>query len=55
MNNNFGYEIEFIPVGSGRSGDAILVRYGVQGNYKIICKTKVSSLFIVIVSKLSFI
>ncbi|EFP0980655.1 ComEC/Rec2 family competence protein [Campylobacter jejuni] len=35
MNNNFGYEIEFIPVGSGRSGDAILVRYGVQGNYKI--------------------
>ncbi|OEX79917.1 hypothetical protein A0K63_02045 [Campylobacter jejuni] len=35
MNNKFGYEIDFLPVGSGRSGDAISVRYGVQGNYKI--------------------
>lgn len=35
MDNNFGYEIDFLPVGNGSSGDAIAVRYGVQGNYKI--------------------
>ncbi len=30
------YEIEFLPVGTGdKSGDAILVRYGEEGNYKI--------------------
>ncbi len=30
------YEIEFLPVGNGdKSGDAILVRYGENGNYKI--------------------
>ena len=30
------YEIEFLPVGNGeKSGDAILVRYGEEGNYKI--------------------
>jgi len=31
-----GYEIDFLPVGSGeRSGDAIAVRYGVPGSYKV--------------------
>lgn len=33
---NEGYEIDFLPVGSGeRSGDAICVRYGSPGNYKV--------------------
>lgn len=31
-----GYEIDFLPVGKGeRSGDAICIRYGVSGNYKV--------------------
>jgi beta-lactamase superfamily II metal-dependent hydrolase len=31
-----GFEVEFFPVGDGEhSGDAIVVRYGVPGNYKI--------------------
>ncbi len=31
-----GYEVEFLPVGNGeRSGDAICVRYGTPGNYKV--------------------
>lgn len=31
-----GYEIDFLPVGNGNSsGDAIVVRYGEPGNYKI--------------------
>lgn len=34
--NNFDYEIDFLPVGNGdKSGDAIAIRYGVQGKYKI--------------------
>jgi beta-lactamase superfamily II metal-dependent hydrolase len=34
--NDFGFEIDFLPVGSGeRSGDAIVVRYGEPGAYKI--------------------
>jgi beta-lactamase superfamily II metal-dependent hydrolase len=33
---NEGYEIDFLPVGSGeRSGDAICVRYGTPGYYKV--------------------
>jgi beta-lactamase superfamily II metal-dependent hydrolase len=33
---NFGYEIDFLPVGNGdKSGDAIAIRYGYHGNYKI--------------------
>lgn len=33
---NTGYEIDFLPVGNGeRSGDAICVRYGTPGNYKV--------------------
>lgn len=33
---NEGYEIDFLPVGNGeRSGDAICVRYGTPGNYKV--------------------
>ncbi|EAK9999136.1 ComEC/Rec2 family competence protein [Campylobacter lari] len=35
MDNNFGYEIDFLPVGNGNSGDAIAIRYGTQNNYKI--------------------
>lgn len=31
-----GYEIDFLPVGNGeRSGDAICLRYGSPGNYKV--------------------
>ena len=31
-----GYEIDFLPVGNGeRSGDAIAVRYGTPGSYKV--------------------
>jgi beta-lactamase superfamily II metal-dependent hydrolase len=31
-----GYEIDFLPVGNGdKSGDAIAIRYGNEGNYKI--------------------
>ncbi len=31
-----GYEIDFLPVGNGdKSGDAIAVRYGEPGNYKV--------------------
>lgn len=33
--SNFGYEIDFLPVGNGSSGDAIAVRYGIAPNYKI--------------------
>ena len=34
--DNFGYEIDFLPVGNGdKSGDAIAVRYSTQGNYKV--------------------
>lgn len=33
---NSGYEIDFLPVGNGeRSGDAICVRYGTPGSYKV--------------------
>lgn len=33
---NAGYEIDFLPVGNGeRSGDAICMRYGTPGNYKV--------------------
>ncbi|MFM9967445.1 MAG: ComEC/Rec2 family competence protein [Burkholderiales bacterium] len=36
MNSQTGYEIDFLPVGNGeRSGDAIAVRYGSTGNYKV--------------------
>lgn len=36
MANEIGYEIDFLPVGNGeRSGDAIAVRYGTPGNYKV--------------------
>ncbi|MCL1826000.1 MAG: MBL fold metallo-hydrolase [Betaproteobacteria bacterium] len=32
----FGYEIDFLPVGNGdKSGDAIAVRYGEPGSYKV--------------------
>ncbi|MGZ4953505.1 MAG: ComEC/Rec2 family competence protein [Methylobacter sp.] len=32
-----GYEIDFLPVGNGdKSGDAIAIRYGTPGNYKIL-------------------
>ena len=32
-----GYEIDFLPVGNGeRSGDAIAIRYGGPGNYKVL-------------------
>lgn len=34
--SGFGYEIDFLPVGNGdKSGDAIAIRYGTQGNYKV--------------------
>ncbi|WP_334088444.1 MBL fold metallo-hydrolase [Helicobacter typhlonius] len=33
--SNFGYEIDFLPVGNGSSGDAIAVRYGIAPNYKV--------------------
>ena len=34
--SDFGYEIDFLPVGNGdKSGDAIAIRYGTQGNYKV--------------------
>lgn len=36
MSNVSNYEIDFLPVGNGdKSGDAIAVRYGTQGNYKV--------------------
>lgn len=36
MAQGIGYEIDFLPVGNGsRSGDAIAVRYGSPGNYKV--------------------
>ena len=36
MENNIGCEIDFLPVGNGdKSGDAIAVRYGYPGNYKV--------------------
>lgn len=36
MNENFGYELDFLPVGNGEnSGDAIAIRYGISGSYKI--------------------
>ena len=36
MENNIGCEIDFLPVGNGdKSGDAIAVRYGSLGNYKV--------------------
>lgn len=32
-----GFEIDFLPVGNGeRSGDAIAIRYGTPGNYKVL-------------------
>lgn len=32
-----GYEIDFIPVGNGdKSGDAIAIRYGSEGNFRVI-------------------
>ncbi|NLD46583.1 MAG: MBL fold metallo-hydrolase [Clostridiaceae bacterium] len=30
------YEIDFLPVGTGKSGDAIAARWGTEGNYKVI-------------------
>ena len=34
--SGIGYEIDFLPVGNGeKSGDAITVRYGETGNYKV--------------------
>lgn len=34
---NESYEIDFLPVGNGeRSGDAICMRYGTPGNYKVL-------------------
>jgi beta-lactamase superfamily II metal-dependent hydrolase len=34
--SNIGFEIDFLPVGNGdRSGDAIALRYGNPGNYKV--------------------
>lgn len=37
MSNNEGYEIDFLPVGEkSKNGDAIAVRYGFPGDYKII-------------------
>lgn len=36
MAQGVGYEIDFLPVGNGsRSGDAIAVRYGSPGSYKV--------------------
>ena len=37
MSEQIGLEIDFLPVGNGdRSGDAIAIRYGTPGNYKIV-------------------
>lgn len=37
MSNDVGFEIDFLPVGNGeRSGDAIAIRYGTHGNYKVV-------------------
>jgi len=37
MSDATGFEIDFLPVGSGdRSGDAIAIRYGTPGNYKVL-------------------
>jgi beta-lactamase superfamily II metal-dependent hydrolase len=36
LENNIGCEIDFLPVGNGdKSGDAIAIRYGSSGNYKV--------------------
>ena len=36
MENNIGCEIDFLPVGNGdKSGDAIAIRYGFPGDYKV--------------------
>jgi beta-lactamase superfamily II metal-dependent hydrolase len=36
MNWETGFEIDFLPVGTGeKNGDAIALRFGVQGNYKV--------------------
>lgn len=32
----YGYEVDFLPVGNGdKSGDAIVLRYGEPGSYKV--------------------
>lgn len=37
MAEKTGYEIDLLPVGNGdRSGDAIAIRYGTSGNYKVL-------------------
>lgn len=37
MIENMGFEVDFLPVGDGqRSGDAIAVRFGVPGAYKVL-------------------
>jgi beta-lactamase superfamily II metal-dependent hydrolase len=37
MSTGNGFEIDFLPVGNGkRSGDAIAIRYGTEGNYKVL-------------------
>lgn len=37
MPDSEGYEIDFLPVGSGsKCGDAIAIRYGTPGNYKVL-------------------
>lgn len=36
-NSDFGYEIDFLPVGEGqRCGDAIAIRFGRPGNYSVL-------------------
>lgn len=37
MSHEIGFEIDFLPVGNGdRSGDAITIRYGTPGDYKVL-------------------
>lgn len=37
MSKEYGFEIDFLPVGNGeRSGDAIAIRYGKPENYKVL-------------------
>lgn len=37
MSDAIGFEIDFLPVGNGdRSGDAIAIRYGTSGDYKVL-------------------
>lgn len=37
LNNSYSFEIDFLPVGDGeRSGDAIAIRYGYPGDYRVV-------------------